>query len=74
MLIFSRRVSALLVALFLPTLLTAQEDALVGVWELWVESGYEHRPAYGTHAIENAGDGLAVFVVAGDDSSDAHVL
>jgi len=43
----------------------AQESAFVGVWQLWVESGYEGRPAYGTLAIENGGDDPALFVDGG---------
>ena len=34
MLVFFRRVSAIVVALCVPTLLAAQQDAFVGVWEL----------------------------------------
>lgn len=60
-----RRLGATLAALCLPTLLAAQDADLVGVWELWVESGYEYRPAYGTLAIEDTGDGLALYVDGG---------
>jgi len=63
--VLSRRVGVVLVALCAPTLLTAQEDAFVGVWELWVESGYEFRPAYGTLAIEDTPGGLALYVDGG---------
>jgi len=65
MLVFFRRLGAIIVALSVPTLIAAQEDAFIGVWELWVESGYELRPAYGTLAIEAAGDGLTLYVDGG---------
>ena len=48
----------------LPSVSSPQERFL-GVWELWVESGYEGRPAYGTLAIEDAGNGLALYVDGG---------
>jgi len=48
-----------------PTVSKAQEDAFVGVWQLWVESGYELRPAYGTLAIEDTDDRLALYVDGG---------
>lgn len=60
-----RRLGAIILALSVPALTAAQEDAFVGVWELWVESGYELRPAYGTLAIEDAGDGLTFYVDGG---------
>jgi hypothetical protein len=60
-----RRFSAFVVASALPLLAVAQESVFVGNWLLWVESGYEARPAYGTLVIEQANDGLAVYVEGG---------
>ena len=56
--------AAVLSVLGLPGVSSPQERFL-GVWELWVEAGYEGRPAYGTLAIEDAGDGLALYVDGG---------
>jgi len=54
-----------LTALAVPTLSSAQESPFVGVWQLWVESGYEFRPAYGTLTIEDTDEGFAVNVDGG---------
>ena len=60
-----KRVGAIFVVLVAPTGIFAQESAFVGVWQLWVESGYELRPAYGTLAVEDTGDGTALYVDGG---------
>jgi hypothetical protein len=63
--VFLERLAGVFFACVLPTLAVAQDSAFIGDWLLWVESGYEGRPAYGTLAIEATDGGLALYVEGG---------
>jgi len=63
--VISERLGLLVVATVAPLFAVAQERAFVGDWLLWVESGYEARPAYGTLAIEETDGKLALYVEGG---------
>ena len=60
-----KRLVALCIAYVPATFAVAQDSAFVGEWLLWVEAGYEDRPAYGTLAIEATDGGLALYVEGG---------
>ena len=68
MLMLFKRFAAALIALLLPMGVGAQQNGFVGVWQLWVESGYEFRPAYGTLVIEDTDDALALYIDGGPAS------
>ena len=51
--------------LLVPAISTPQESGFVGSWLLWVESGNQGVPAYGSLVFEEAGDTLAVYVEGG---------
>ena len=58
-------IAVVLFALVVPYVSAQQEDVFVSLWELWVESGYEYRPAYGTLAIESGAGGLEIYIDGG---------
>lgn len=51
--------------LLVPGIAVSQQSDFVGAWLLWVETGNQDEPAYGTLDIEPAGDSLAVYVEGG---------
>ncbi|MGI9258813.1 MAG: hypothetical protein ACR2QQ_08255, partial [Gammaproteobacteria bacterium] len=57
--------SVLVVASVVPMIAAAQESPFIGDWLLWVESGYEARPAHGTLTIEETDGGLELYVEGG---------
>ena len=54
----------LAVAVQFSSTVQAQEN-FTGVWQLWVESGYQFRPAYGTISIEKSGQSWELYVDGG---------
>lgn len=51
--------------LLAPAISQPQESNFVGSWLLWVETGNQDEPAYGSLDIEQAGNSLAVYVDGG---------
>jgi len=60
-----RRLTVLGCLLLFPVISSSQESAFVGSWLLWVETGNQDEPAYGSLDIEPSGNSIAVYVDGG---------